>query len=96
MREMGIRAALGATRPQLAMLVLRESAKLVGAGVLCGVALAWLGSRMIRAFLFRVQPLDPPTLLITAVAIVALAMVVSLRPAVRAGRVDLAVVLKQD
>lgn len=96
MREMGIRAALGATSPQLAMLVLSQSATLVGIGILFGVALAWLGSRMIRAFLFRVQPLDPTTLAIVAVGIVALAMLVSLRPALRAYRLDLAAVLKQE
>ncbi|HEY3886006.1 MAG TPA: FtsX-like permease family protein, partial [Vicinamibacterales bacterium] len=96
MREMGIRAALGATRLQLARLVLGQSTRLVGAGALCGFALAWAGARMIRAFLFRVQPLDPVTLGGVALLILILAIVVSLRPAIRVGRLDLAAVLKQE
>ncbi len=53
MREMGIRAALGATRRQLGSIVLTQTARLVGIGIMAGLALAWLGANMIRAFLFR-------------------------------------------
>ena len=95
MREMGIRAALGATRGQLGAIVLRETARLIGLGLMVGLGLAWLGAGTIRAFLFQVQPFDPVTIGGVAVTILALAMLVSLRPALRAARVDLSRVLRE-
>ena len=96
MREMGIRAALGATRRQLGAIVLAETARLVGAGVMAGLALAWLSANTIRAFLFQVQPLDPITLAGVSVLILALALAVSVRAAIRSARVDLSTVLKAE
>jgi predicted permease len=93
-REMGIRAALGATRRQLGSSVLRESAVLVGIGLIVGLSLAWVGASTIRSFLFQVQPLDIPTLVSVAALILVLALAVSLRPAVNATRVDVAKLLK--
>ena len=95
LREMGIRAALGASRRQLAGLVLAETAKLVGIGLLVGLVLAWLGASTIRAFLFKVQPLDPATLSGAAFLILALALAVSLKPALRTAGVDVARVLRE-
>ncbi len=96
MREMGIRAALGASGRQLGAIVLAETARLVGFGLLVGLLLAWMGASTIRAFLFRVQPLDPATLAAVAALILLLALAVSLRPAWRAARVDLGTVLKEE
>ena len=61
-REMGIRAALGARSAHLAGIVLQETVLLVGVGLASGLVLVWAGSNTIRAFLFRVQPLDAVTL----------------------------------
>lgn len=95
MREMGIRAALGASRRQLGTIVLAETTRLVGLGLLVGLVLAWVGAGTIRAFLFQITPLDPVTLTGVAGLIFALALVVSLKPALRAARVDPALVLKE-
>jgi putative ABC transport system permease protein len=96
MREMGIRAALGASGRQLGAIVLAETARLVGLGLLVGLLLAWMGASTIRAFLFKVQPLDLATLAGVAATILLLALTVSLRPAWRAARVDLGTVLKEE
>jgi predicted permease len=96
MREMAIRAALGATRRQLGSMVLSETVRLVGLGIIAGLGLAWLGASTIRSFLFQVQPLDPATLGVVAASILLLALLVSLRAALRAARVDLAAVLKAE
>jgi ABC-type antimicrobial peptide transport system permease subunit len=96
MREMGIRAALGAQRRQLAAIVLGETARLVGVGVVAGLGLAWLSAGTIRAFLFQVQPLDPLTLGGVSVTILLLALAVSGRAALRVARVDLARVLRAE
>jgi ABC-type antimicrobial peptide transport system permease subunit len=95
-REMGIRAALGARGRHLRGLLLSETCRLVGAGLLLGLALSWLGAGMIRAFLFQVEPLDPLVLVLAAATIAALATVVSLRPALTASRLDLARLLRED
>jgi predicted permease len=95
-REMSIRAALGARRMQLGSLVVRETVVLIGAGLVAGLALAWLGANSIRAFLFRVEPLDFATLGAVSLGILALGVIVSLRPAFDAARVDLAHVLRDE
>jgi ABC-type antimicrobial peptide transport system permease subunit len=95
-REMGIRAALGARGGHLRWLMLSETCRLVGFGVLIGVGLSWLGADTIRAFLFQVEPLDPFVLGSVASAIVVAAVGVSLRPAFAATRLDLARLLRED
>jgi predicted permease len=95
-REMGIRAALGARGGELARIVLGESARLVAIGLAIGLGLVWAGANTIRAFLFGVEPLDLTTLATAAVLIFMLALVMSLRPAMRATRVHLGMVLRGD
>jgi putative ABC transport system permease protein len=96
LREMAIRAALGAKKGQLTALVLKETMTLVGTGLAAGLLLAWAGAGSIRALLYRVDPLDPATLAAAAGAILVTAVAVTLRPAVRAARVDLAAVLRGE
>jgi len=96
LREMGIRAALGATGRQLSGIVLRETATLVGIGLAGGLLLSWVGAETIRAFLYHVEPFDNVTLVSVGGLILLLALAVSLRPALRAARVDLASVLRAD
>ena len=96
MKEMGIRAALGATRRQLGSIILADTARLTVLGVLAGLALAWMGTTTIRSFLFQVQPFDPLTISIVATSMVALALAVSLRAALRVARVDLAQILRNE
>jgi predicted permease len=95
-RELGIRAALGARSAQLRALVLRDTARLVGIGLIAGLALAVAGARLIRSLLYQVEPLDPLVLVTTAVGIFALALLVSLRPAIEATRLDLTRSLREE
>ena len=85
-RELGIRAALGAGSTQLRRLVLGDTARLVGIGLAAGLALAVAGARFIRSLLYQVEPLDP----------LGLALLVSLRPALEATRVDLNRTLREE
>ena len=96
LREMGIRAALGATGRQPSGIVLRETASLVGIGLAGGLLLSWMGAETIRAFLYHVEPFDNVTLVTVAGLILLLALAVSVRPALRAARVDLASVLRAE
>jgi len=95
-RELGIRAALGARSAQLRGLVLRDTARLVGIGLIAGLGLAVAGARLIRSLLYQVEPLDPLVLITTAAAIFGLALLISLRPALEATRVDLNRTLREE
>jgi putative ABC transport system permease protein len=95
-RELGIRAALGARSAQLRALVLRDTARLVGVGLIAGLGLALAGARLIRSLLYQVEPLDPLVLVTTAAGIFALALLVSLRPAIEATRLDLTRSLREE
>jgi ABC-type antimicrobial peptide transport system permease subunit len=72
--ELGIRAALGATAPDIRRLLISEGLRLAFIGVVIGAVLAALLSRTLSRFLFQTSPLDPvafvvaPTLLILAVS----------------------------
>ena len=97
MKEMGIRAALGATRRQLGSIVLTDTARLTGMGVLGGLGLAWAGTTTIRSFLFQVEPLDPLTLgSVSALMIVQWRSPSASAPLLRVARVDLAQVYRND
>ena len=88
--------ALGATGLQLAAIVLGETARLVAVGLAAGLVLAWLAADVVRAFLFEVGPLDSSTLGTAAAMILTIALFVSMRPAVRIARIDVASVLKEE
>ena len=76
--------------------MLRETATLVGIGLAGGLLLSWVGAETIRAFLYHVEPFDNVTLVTVAGLILLLALAVSVRPALRAARVDLASVLRAE
>jgi ABC-type antimicrobial peptide transport system permease subunit len=95
-REMGVRAALGATGGQLGALVLNEALRLVAMGIAAGLVLAWLGAGLVQAFLFRVTPFDARTMAAVIAIIAGLSVVVSLRPARRAATIDPARVLREN
>jgi len=88
-REMSIRAALGAERRHLRTLVLGDTARQVGIGLAAGLALTILGAGLIRALLYRVEPLDPAVLATVSAVILGLALLMSLKPAREATRLDL-------
>ena len=94
-REIGVRAALGATRADILGLVLREGFTLTAAGMAIGVAGAATAAGL-DALLFDVSPLDP----LTHAAVLALLVLVSALacavPAWRAVRVDPATTLKAE
>jgi putative ABC transport system permease protein len=87
-RELGIRVALGAQRRDLVRTVMTPSLVAVGLGTLVGVAGALALGRLVRVFLFEIEPYDP-LMLGASVAVLALTAVASAWvPARRAARVD--------
>jgi predicted permease len=86
--EIGIRMALGAERRDVFWLILREALLLVIAGVTMGLPLIFAVARLASTLLFGLTPTDPVSLLLTALLMLAVAMVAGYLPARRATRVD--------
>jgi putative ABC transport system permease protein len=95
-REIGVRAALGATRRDLLALVVRQGMTLTGLGIALGVAGAAAATRAIAAMLFGVSHLDPVTYLAVVTLLAAVAMLACAVPAWRAARVDPAITLRTE
>ena len=87
-REMGIRAALGASGADIRRLVLGSSLRLVAAGAAIGIASALVVSRWVQSQLFGVRPTDPLTLCGVTLAVIAVALMATWHPARQAARVD--------
>jgi ABC-type antimicrobial peptide transport system permease subunit len=86
--EIGVRMALGADRPRVVRMVLRESLVPVLAGLVGGLVVAVAGSRVLSAMLFGVEPNDPRTLLGSALLLLTTALLAAWLPSRRASRVE--------
>jgi ABC-type antimicrobial peptide transport system permease subunit len=95
-REIGIRAALGASRQQLVRMVLGQSLRLLGWGLLLGWIGALLGGRAIAGILFGVKTWDPLSLILASALLWAAGIAASWLPARRAVRVDPRDALRAD
>jgi len=94
--EIGIRLALGAQRGQILALIMRQGFALAAAGVVLGIALAYLLTRFLASLLFGVQPFDPATYILVALLLTLIALVACCMPACRATHVDPLVALHYE
>lgn len=86
--DIAIRLALGAEPSRIARRVVRDGMVLVLLGVVPGLLLALAAAGSLRALLFGVPTVDPPTLLVTLAVCVAMSLTGALLPALRAVRVS--------
>jgi predicted permease len=86
--EIGIRVALGASAIDVAGMVVREAMLTAVLAVAVGWAAALAFSRVLRTFLFEVNPADPLTLVLVSSVVLLVAAIAALTPARRAMRVD--------
>ena len=87
-RELAIRSAVGAQQKDIRKLIFGEGFRLIASGVLLGVVLAVVLSRVLRSFLFEVQPSDPATLMVVGSLFVGVGLLACYVPMRRAGKVD--------
>src|SRR6516225_5723259 len=87
-RELAIRTAVGAEQRHIHRLVLGEGLRLIVGGVITGLAIALLLSRVLKSFLFGIAPTDPETLIGVGAVFAAVAMLACWVPTRRAGKVD--------
>ena len=95
-RELGIRMALGARRRGVQRMVLRQAAVVAGVGIGLGLAAALGLNRVLRSFLFGVEPDDPWALAGAGLLLAIVALAAAYLPARRATSVDPAEVLRAE
>jgi putative ABC transport system permease protein len=95
-REIGVRAALGASPAAILALVLRQGMKLAGIGVVIGLAGALASSRALTTLLFGVSERDPVTYAGVTGALLGVAAIACWIPARRAAQVDPAITLRAE
>jgi len=95
-REIGIRAALGASSSRLLRAVLGQGLLVTSLGVAIGLAGTTALAPLLSAVLYDVQPRDPSLLLLATTILTLVALLASIVPARRAANVDPIVVLRGD
>jgi predicted permease len=94
--EIGVRLAVGANGADVVLMVLRQGAKLVLAGVAAGLLAAFGLSRLLESLLVGVSPTDPLSFALLTALLVAVATGALWLPARRAARVSPSVALRGE
>jgi hypothetical protein len=95
-REVGIRMALGARQRDVSRLFVRHGLALTGLGLLIGIGVAMLLTRLMAAMLFGIGPMDPLTYMAASCGLSGVALAATYLPARRAARVDPVIALRSD
>ena len=95
-RELGIRMAVGSSPEDAFRLVLNQGLRVIGVGLVIGLASALGLGRLIRSLLFGVGPADPLVLGSVAVILLMVGVAACVFPARRATRVDPVIALNQE
>jgi putative ABC transport system permease protein len=95
-REYGIRLALGADPAAVRRLIVRRGAAVAAAGIAIGAVAGIFLTRLLTTMLHDVKPTDPAVFLANAALVLIVSMAACYVPARWAGRVDPALVLRND
>ncbi len=87
-REIGVRMALGAERSDLIGMFVGHALRLTAAGIICGLAVAFLVMRLMSSLLFGVKTADPLTYVVVSIGLIATTALASYIPARRAATVN--------
>ncbi len=95
-REIGVRMALGATARQVRQLVVAQGARVIGIGVVVGVAVAMATTRALGGLLYGVHALDAAVFVGMSASMIAVGLLATYMPARRASAVDPMESLRSD
>jgi putative ABC transport system permease protein len=95
-REIGIRAALGASRGSLLSMVIRRGLGVTAVGAAAGLVAAAGATRLMEHLLFGVRPLDAGSFIAGPLLLLLVALLSTALPARRAARVDPAETLRSE
>lgn len=94
--EIGIRMALGAKRPGVIWMVLRQVTIMAVVGLGVGLAVAWQTTHLVQSWIFGVKPNDPLVMAVSALILITAALAAGFAPAWRASRIDPMVALRHE
>jgi ABC-type antimicrobial peptide transport system permease subunit len=94
--EIGVRMAMGADRPSILRMVLKQGVFLIGGGLAAGLLLTFAATRGIGSLLVGVSPRDPITLGLAAAFLALVGLLASFIPARRAMNVEPLKALKYE
>jgi ABC-type antimicrobial peptide transport system permease subunit len=95
-RDIGLRLALGASRARIVREVLCTALRRVALGMTMGLACAWLGSNVLRSFVFGIRPTEPSVYAEVASLITLIGLVAAIVPALRAAQLDPGEALRRE
>ncbi|PYT24934.1 MAG: hypothetical protein DMG57_26970 [Acidobacteria bacterium] len=95
-REIGVRMALGADKPDVVRMIVSQGLAPVGAGIILGLGGALGFTRLLERYLYGVTPTDPFTFVCISALLGAVALVASYVPARRASQVDPVIALRYE
>ncbi len=93
--EIGVRMALGASRPGILRLIVTD-ALMVGAGISIGVPLTWLAVRTASLVLFDAHPSAVRPIVSAVILLLGVGALAAFAPALRATSVNPVEVLRHD
>jgi predicted permease len=96
LKELGIRIALGAQRPELLQAALGRAFKLLAFGSVAGLLLGILASRVLAFVVYQATPRDPLILAGVVLAMALLGLLATWIPAQRALKVDPLILLREE
>jgi ABC-type antimicrobial peptide transport system permease subunit len=95
-REIGVRAAIGASPARLRRMVIGQAAMPLAGGLACGLGGAALVTTELRSLLYDLTPHDPVTFAAAGLTLVACGLAAAYLPARRASRLDPVVALRAE
>ena len=93
--EMAVRQALGATRSQVVMMVVKDGGRAVALGLAGGLLMAWWMGTLMARYVYEVKAGDPAILAGSAAIVALVAVLATLVPATRVAASELSRALRQ-
>jgi predicted permease len=94
--EIALRMALGAAPGRMVTMVMRDSIKLVAAGLLVGIPCAYGIAKLLESSLYELAPADPVTMTASVLTLLAVSLGAAFLPALRAARTAPSAALRED
>ncbi len=88
--------ALGAEAARVRTMVVAQGVRVVGLGIVLGVAVSLLATRLLGVLLFDVEPLDPGTFFGMSAVMMMVGLLASYLPARKASMVDPVLSMRGD